>query len=129
MALSKYSNLEKSMKVISSAAELEKEVQSVLPPKRFSLNYKDSVVYDCGCGEAHAVNSATLRPSMFGTSITVLGTGFPVKFLFQCSRGYMTFVKMKGVFNPRAETIWTYEVTNEEIQFGGNNQTKVVYRD
>ena len=39
----------------------------------------------------------------------------------------LTFVKIKGVFKLHIETIWTYEVTNESIQFEGNKQTKVVY--
>ena len=69
--------------------------EKLMSKEKFSNNYF-GVFYECGCGENHDVNSSIYNMCAFN-----------VKFFFECYNGYVTFVKIKGIFKMRAVELWT----------------------
>ena len=52
--------------------------------------------YKCGCGSNHLLSSTKF-----------IMIGMPVKFVFLCSKDYMTGVRVKGFFKQKAIELWT----------------------
>ncbi len=75
------------------------ESSNLQPPNKLtSTNYPDKVIYECGCGEMHRVNSG---------SGTVFFVAMPVKFVMRCGNDFATFFQVKGLFRQSATTLWT----------------------
>jgi hypothetical protein len=90
------------MILIETKSLLEREmsdIKTVLPPGRLDLFGYGELAFECGCKEAHWVNGLDGAKPLF--------TCPPVKILFLCSRGYATFVHIKGLFSQKAISIWS----------------------
>ena len=66
------------MKILKKADEIisaisEAKLQS--PNKLTSLKYNDNVMFECGCGKEHAVDTAPVGASCRGRSIAHSGVG------------------------------------------------------
>tara|TARA_B100000953_G_scaffold285702_1_gene266557 strand:+ start:165 stop:500 length:336 start_codon:yes stop_codon:yes gene_type:complete len=60
-----------------------------------SSDYKH-LYYDCGCGEPHVLRD---------TEYNLIAR--PVKFIFECSNGYMTAVRVKGILFQKSIELWS----------------------
>ena len=54
-----------------------------------------ALTFECGCGNEHVLEETT--------HVTC---AFPVKFLFQCSNGITTLVRVKGIFKQKSYSEW-----------------------
>lgn len=98
--LGKYVKGHKTMKIIQSQSLLERELSDIriIPHTRLNLQGYKNLSYECGCGEAHFVNG------MDG-SLPILAAP-PVKVLYHCRNGFLTFVHIKGIFSTTAVSLW-----------------------
>lgn len=89
------------MKVLESKSMIERELNSLtwLPPTNINLRGYQGLTFECGCGEAHYVSGAD--------GALPLMTSPPVKVLFNCPNGSVTFVHIKGLFRQTAISLWT----------------------
>jgi hypothetical protein len=75
------------------------DIKRVLPASHLNLQGYFGLAYQCGCKDAHLVNGMDGARPIFTT--------FPVKFLFKCPNGYVTFVHIKCLFTTKAASIWS----------------------
>lgn len=91
------------MKVLESESMIERELTSLrlLPPSHLNLHGYQGLAFECGCKDAHYVSGQDgARPVL---------TSPPVKILYKCPNGWLTFVHIKGLFKQTAISLWTCE--------------------
>ena len=90
----------KELKTVSEVIEsLSRE--KILPPFAIKLE-SVSLVYECGCGENHALNDSHH-----------IASAIPKKFLVMCINSICTFVKVEG--SPDEKTFSEWYITAETL--------------
>lgn len=89
------------MKILETTSMFERETSNlkVLPANRLNLAGYGDLAFECGCKEAHSVSGEDGALPQF--------TALPVKVLYKCPNGYLTFVHIKGIFSQKAVSLWS----------------------
>ena len=85
------------MKIIKTEKELLEYMDKDKPmPSHVMVTggYGD-LQYECSCGQSHGVNT-----------VVKIACYRPIKFMFKCSKGFYTLVRIKGIFSQTAESEW-----------------------
>ena len=85
------------MKIIKTEKELLEYMDKDEPMPAHVMvtgGYGD-LQYECSCGHSHGVNL-----------VIKIACYKPVKFMFKCSEGFYTLVRIKGIFSQKAESEW-----------------------
>jgi len=85
------------MKIIKTEQELLEYMNKdePMPPHVMVTGGYGDLQYECSCGHSHGVNL-----------VIKIACYKPVKFMFKCSEGFYTLVRIKGIFSQKAESEW-----------------------
>jgi hypothetical protein len=85
------------MKIITTEKELLEymDKDKPMPPSVMVTGGYGDLRYDCSCGQSHGVNT-----------VVKIACYRPIKFMFKCSKGFYTLVRIKGILSQKAESEW-----------------------
>jgi hypothetical protein len=89
------------MKIIETESMFDREMGDikVLPSHHLDLEGYGRLAFECGCKHAHSVSGRDGAQPLL--------TSPPVKILYRCPNGYLTFVHIKGLFRQTAVTLFS----------------------
>ena len=96
------------MKKLKTIEEIQEALASeeLHPPQATLSDLMKDKIYECGCGESHAVDKAIVGAACRGRSIAHSGVG--KGFILVCNT-HTTLVVTEGIFNYTFKSIWTFD--------------------